>query len=84
MSLPELPPLLKRTQLLPVPEVTAVTPEDTPVVTTGTVEAVQPVTLPEAPCSVNCHITIAGRQCQLTLRDSDEGRLLARLQAVLA
>jgi hypothetical protein len=40
--------------------------------------------LPEAPASVNCHLTIAGRQVQLTLRDSDEGRLLQRLAAVLA
>jgi hypothetical protein len=40
--------------------------------------------LPEAPASVNCHLTIAGRQVQLTLRDTDETRLLARLQTVLA
>lgn len=40
--------------------------------------------LPEAPASVNCHVTIAGRQVQVTLRDSDETRLLARLEAVLA
>jgi hypothetical protein len=39
--------------------------------------------LPEAPASVNVHIELAGRQVQLTLRDSDEGRLLARLDAVL-
>ena len=41
------------------------------------------VPLPEAPASVNCHLTIAGRQVQLTLRDTDESRLLARLEAVL-
>jgi len=39
--------------------------------------------LPEAPASVNVHLEMAGRQVQLTLRDSDEGRLLARLDAVL-
>ena len=39
--------------------------------------------LPEAPASVNVHLDLAGRQVQLTLRDSDEGRLLARLDAVL-
>jgi hypothetical protein len=39
--------------------------------------------LPEAPASVNCHLMIEGRQVQLTLCDTDEGRLLARLQAVL-
>ena len=39
--------------------------------------------LPEAPASVNVHVELAGRQVQLTLRDSDEGRLLARLEAVL-
>jgi hypothetical protein len=45
----------------------------------------QPVAaLPEAPASVNVHLQIAGRQVQLTLRDTDETRLLARLQAVLA
>src|SRR5262249_30254850 len=36
--------------------------------------------LPEAPASVNFHTTIAGRQIQITLRDSDETRLLARLE----
>jgi hypothetical protein len=39
--------------------------------------------LPEAPASVNVHLELAGRQVQLTLRDSDEGRLLARLEAIL-
>ncbi len=39
--------------------------------------------LPEAPASVNVHLELAGRQVQLTLRDTDEGRLLARLDAVL-
>jgi hypothetical protein len=43
-----------------------------------------PAPLPEAPCSANCHIMLAGRQVQLTLRDTDETRLLQRLQAVLA
>jgi hypothetical protein len=43
-----------------------------------------PTALPEAPASVNVHLTISGRQVQLTLRDTDEERLLARLQAVLA
>lgn len=40
--------------------------------------------LPEAPASVNCHVTIGGRQVQLTLRDTDETRLLERLSTVLA
>jgi hypothetical protein len=40
--------------------------------------------LPEAPASANVYLQIAGRQVQLTLRDTDETRLLARLQAVLA
>ena len=43
-----------------------------------------PQPLPEAPASVNVHLTIDGRDCQLTLRDTDESRLLQRLQAVLA
>jgi hypothetical protein len=39
--------------------------------------------LPEARSSVNVHVMVAGRDCLLTLRDHDEGRLLARLEAVL-
>jgi len=39
--------------------------------------------LPEAPASVNVRLELSGREVQLTLRDSDEGRLLARLDAVL-
>ena len=39
--------------------------------------------LPEAPASVNVHLELAGRQLQLTLRDLDETRLLARLDAIL-
>jgi hypothetical protein len=42
-----------------------------------------PQPLPEAPASVNCHITVAGQQIQLTLRDTDERRLLARLEKLL-
>src|SRR6266705_1598086 len=45
--------------------------------------AVPTSTLPEAPASINVHLELAGRQVQLTLRDSDEGRLLQRLEAVL-
>src|SRR6266851_5533427 len=39
--------------------------------------------LPEAPASVNVRLELHGREVQLTLRDSDEGHLLARLEAVL-
>ena len=39
--------------------------------------------LPEAPASANVHVTLAGRKVQVTLRDSDEQRLLARLEALL-
>ena len=39
---------------------------------------------PAAPVSVNVHVTIAGRQVQVTLRDSDETRLLAWLEVLLA
>jgi hypothetical protein len=41
------------------------------------------VPLPEAPASVNVHLTIGGRQVQLTLRDTDETRVLQRLQRIL-
>ena len=39
--------------------------------------------LPEAPASANCHITMEGRQVQVTLRDTDETRLLARMATLL-
>jgi hypothetical protein len=39
--------------------------------------------LPEAPASANVHVTLAGRTVQVTLRDTDEQRLLARLEALL-
>ena len=42
-----------------------------------------PAPLPEAPASVNVHLEVSGRQVHLTLRDSDESRLLARLDAIL-
>lgn len=42
-----------------------------------------PQSLPEAPASANCYVTLAGRNVQLTLRDQDEGRLLQRLEALL-
>ena len=38
----------------------------------------------EAPASVNVRLLIDGRDCQVTLRDTDETRLLVRLAAVLA
>jgi hypothetical protein len=38
----------------------------------------------EAPASVNCHLTISGRQVQLTLRGHDEQAVLTRLEALLA
>ena len=48
------------------------------------VETAPAVALPEAPASVNVRLMMDGREVQLTLRDTDETRLLARLQAVLA
>jgi len=41
-------------------------------------------TLPEAPASVNFRCMVGAYEMQFTLRDADEGRLLARLQALLA
>lgn len=64
--------LVRRTQEL--------LPQSPPVET----EVVSTASLPEAPASANCHIMIEGRQVQVTLRDTDEARLLQRLQAVLA
>jgi hypothetical protein len=39
--------------------------------------------LPEARASVNVRLAIRGHDCQVTLRDHDEGALLARLEALL-
>jgi hypothetical protein len=55
-------------------------PESAP----GGVGCTDPAPLPEAPASANVRLTIDGRDVQLTLRDTGEGRLLQRLQAVLA
>jgi hypothetical protein len=40
-------------------------------------------TLPEAPASCNVYVEIGGRKVQVTLRDSDETRLLSRLATLL-
>jgi hypothetical protein len=40
-------------------------------------------TLPEAPASCNVYVTISGHKVQVTLRDSDEQRMLARLAVLL-
>ena len=42
-----------------------------------------PAPLPEAPASVNVRLQMDGREVQLTLRDTNEGRLLQRLAAML-
>jgi hypothetical protein len=44
---------------------------------------VTPLALPEAPASCNVYIEMSGRKVQLTLRDADETRLLARLGTLL-
>jgi hypothetical protein len=41
------------------------------------------IPLPEAPASANVYVTLAGRKVQMTLRDSDEQRLLERLETLL-
>src|SRR5262252_2313539 len=51
--------------------------EAQPTITTETVQV--PVQHTEAPASLNFLTIIAGRQVQITLRDTDESRLLARL-----
>ena len=48
------------------------------------VETAPTAPLPEAPCSVNCHVTIGGRQVQVTLRGQDETEVLTRLEALFA
>jgi hypothetical protein len=49
----------------------------------GKVAAPASQALPEAAASVNVRLTIAGREVQWTLRDHDEARLAARLEALL-
>jgi hypothetical protein len=53
-------------------------PESTP-----EVHPVSTFPLPEAPASVNVRLTIAGREVQWTLRDTDEARLAVRLEELL-
>jgi hypothetical protein len=49
-----------------------------------TPEAPTVPSLPEAPASCNCYVEVAGRKVQITLRDSDETRLLTRLESFLS
>jgi hypothetical protein len=42
-----------------------------------------PAPLPEAPASCNVYVTISGHKVQVTLRDTDERRMLTRLQVLL-
>jgi hypothetical protein len=49
----------------------------------NTITSAYEASLPEAPASVNVRLTISGREVQVTLRDTDETRLLARLEALL-
>jgi hypothetical protein len=56
---------------------------------TASIACVQPTAaaqtrLPEAPASANTHLLIEGHAVQVTLRDTDEERLLTRLAALLA
>jgi hypothetical protein len=48
-----------------------------------TASAPQAVSLGEAPASCNVYVMIGGHKVQVTLRDSDESRMLARLQVLL-
>jgi hypothetical protein len=58
--------------------------EETEPAPVATVAApVAPVGLPEAACSVNCHVMVAGRQVQVTLRGTSEAEVLSRLEQVL-
>src|SRR5207253_121239 len=83
----QLPTEQPQVQIEPIPPVEAPTqsepvipPVDLP---TQSEPAVSPVAHSEAPASVNVYVNLGGRQVQVTLRDSDEQRLLARLEALL-
>jgi hypothetical protein len=43
----------------------------------------KPAPLPEAPASLNCYVTVAGRQAQITVRGHDASALLAELESLL-
>jgi hypothetical protein len=58
-------------------------PESIPVPEPEPQATVAPEPLYEAPASINVRLTIGGRDCQLTLRDTSEARLLVRLEEVL-
>jgi hypothetical protein len=73
--------IYKRAFTLATQRLDAVLDDSQPQADTPTTSA---VSLPEAPASVNCYVIIAGRQAQVTLRDANEARLLARLEALLA
>jgi len=65
------------------PEDEELAPESTPAVHPVSTSALAVAPLPEAPASVNVRLTIAGREVQWTLRDTDEGRLAVRLEELL-
>src|SRR5262245_30246990 len=58
-------------------------PPDEPLAPASTPVDRPSAALPEAPCSVNCYLTVAGRQVQVTLRGTHEWDVLARLEKVL-
>lgn len=49
----------------------------------GATPASAPAALPEAPASVNVRLCVGGHECQFTMRDRDEARLVERLEALL-
>jgi hypothetical protein len=74
-----IPPATDQPQVEPI-----IPPIEAPVeIPTQSDQAVIPVTHSEAPASCNTYVTIAGRKVQVTLRDSDEQRLLTRLEVLL-
>jgi hypothetical protein len=77
--------IAKRAQALASQEVQAL---DAPASSEATQKEAQPavasVGLPEAPASVNVYVEIAGRKVQITLRDTDEDRLMQRLERMMA
>ena len=79
--------IFKRVQQLlaqpAVPVEPQMVPEPFPDNDPGDPEPVATPALPEAPASVNVRVTIAGREVQWTLRDTDEARLAVRLEELL-
>jgi hypothetical protein len=82
-----LPPVPDAGEPWPEPETPSAEPSDAPDRTTTLPAASLPAQATpvhhEAPCSMNVHVTLGGRDVLVTLRGVDEGEVLTRLERLL-